>query len=256
MARRTVRGAGAEGSEFNRRWCEPRPQGVGVVFVRTLFVRGLHQEKGSDVRNLSISLFALAATAGTAGAGTVFFEDFENGHIGQFTYQDYQPGGSAFIWDGNGATNEGNYTGASGSCAMSNSDAQAGDYDHAIVSPTISLGTNSVLSYQTNYQNFANFDYADTDISVDGGASWKTLLSWNEDHGGFYQSPGESVSLDLSAYDGQKVQIRFHHYDPEQGDNDWYWQVDDVRVSGDVPAPGAAALLGIGGLCAARRRRA
>jgi MYXO-CTERM domain-containing protein len=229
--------------------------GVGVVVVCHLLVRGLFQEKGSDVRNLSISLVGLAALAGTAGAGTVFFEDFENGHIGQFTYEDYQKGGSAFKWDGNGATGDGNYTDATGSCAMSNSDASPGEYDHAIVSPVIALGVNSMLSYRTNYQNFANLDFADTDISLDG-VNWKTLQSWNGDHGGFYSTPGEGVSLDLSAYDGQKVQIRFHHYDPNTDDNDWYWQVDDVRVTGDVPAPGAAALLGLGGLVAGRRRRA
>lgn len=209
------------------------------------------------MRNLSISLFALAAAAGMANAGTVFFEDFENGHIGQFSYEDYQKGGSAFKWDGNGQTKQGNYTDASGSCAMSNSDFTPGEYDHAIVSPTILLGTNSILEYRTNYQNFANSDFANTDISVDGGQNWKTLLSWNDDHGGFYSTPGEGVKLDLSAFDGMKVNIRFHHYDPDQGDSDWYWQVDDVRVSADdIPAPGAAALLGLGGLVAARRRRA
>jgi hypothetical protein len=217
-------------------------------------------EKGSDVRNLSISLVALVATAGTAGAGTVFFEDFGNGGIGQFSYEDYQDGGSAFEWAGNADSDDGNYTGGTGNAATSNSDfSGGGEYDHAIVSPPIDLGNylNSSLSYLANYQNFALLDFANTDISTDGGQSWKNLVSWNEDHGGFYETPGETVNLDLSAYDGQTIQLRFHHFNPNADDFDWYFQVDDVVVEGDlIPAPGAAALLGLGALCATRRRKA
>jgi hypothetical protein len=230
--------------------------GVGVVSVRTLCSWVGSFVKGSDVRNLSISLAALVAAAGSASAATVFFDDFENGGIGQFSYEDYQPGGSLFKWDSNVAGDEGNYTGGSGNAATSNSIfAGVGEYDHAIVSPEINLGTDSELTYLTNYQNFALLDFADVDISNDGGQSWKNLLRWNSDHGAPFDLPGESVVIDLSAYDNQTVNIRFHHYDPNTDDFDLYWMVDNVRVTA-VPVPGAIALLGLGGLCTARRRRA
>lgn len=207
------------------------------------------------MRNFSVMFAALVAAAGSANAVVVFSEDFNSGGIGSFSYEDYQPGGSAFQWAGNADSGEANYTGGSGNAATSNSDANPGEYDHAIISPKINLGTGSELSYLSNYQNFAFLDFADVDISNDGGATWNTLLSWNEDHGTFFGTPGESVLLDLGAYDNQTVQIRFRHYNPNADDFDWYWMVDDVSVTA-IPAPGAMALLGLGGLCAARRRRA
>jgi MYXO-CTERM domain-containing protein len=106
------------------------------------------------------------------------------------------------------------------------------------------------LQLLANYQNFAALDFFDIDIN--NGSGWVNLLRWNEDHGGFDAPPGEAIDLDLSAYAGDTAQVRFHYYDPNSGDWDWYIQVDDVAVT---PAPGALALLGIGGLAVARRRR-
>jgi hypothetical protein len=66
-------------------------------------------------------------------------------------------------------------------------------------------------------------------------------LSWNEDHppGGLFAAPGEAVSIDLNAYLGASdVQVRWHYYDPNFGDWDWYAQVDNVALTGDADCDG------------------
>jgi hypothetical protein len=45
-------------------------------------------------------------------------------------------------------------------------------------------------------------------------------------------APGEAVNLDIASVAGQEnVMCRFHYYDPNMGDNDWYVQVDVVVVA-------------------------
>jgi cysteine-rich repeat protein len=136
-----------------------------------------------------------------------------------------------------GSGENGNYTGGDGDAASVSSDSFGpADFDTSLVSNSFSLAyaTEATLSYLVNYQNFAAFDLLDVDVSVDGGATWDNLLSWNEDHGGFRAPPGEAVTLDLSAYLGQpEVRIRWRYYDPTDFDWDWYAQVDNIALDCD-----------------------
>ncbi len=130
-----------------------------------------------------------------------------------------------------------NYTGGTGDAASASSDLQGGGsgmYDTELQTPPIDLsGVGSAeLSYWANYQNFALVDFLDLDISTDGGANWTTVLSWNEDHGAFRNSPGEFVQVNLDAYVGQTVILRWHYYDPGASTaQDWYAQIDDVALT-------------------------
>ena len=134
----------------------------------------------------------------------------------------------------------GNYTGGDGDAASANSDANIfTEFDTELISNSFSLesATSASLGYLANYQNLAGLDFLDLDISTDGGSSWTTLLSWNEDHpvGGLLTPPGEAVSVDLAAYLGESdVQVRWHYYDPNFGDWDWYAQVDNVALDCDL----------------------
>jgi MYXO-CTERM domain-containing protein len=195
-----------------------------------------------------VTLAGVIAAAGAA-YGQAFSEDFEGGIPGSWTVIDNE--GTGVVWDTNVAWGDGNYTGGSGMSAAVNSDhAGTAEFDTELVTHAFTVPGGARLQLLANYQNFAALDFFDIDIN--NGSGWVNLLRWNEDHGGFDAPPGEAIDLDLSAYAGDTAQVRFHYYDPNSGDWDWYIQVDDVAVT---PAPGALALLGIGGLAVARRRR-
>ncbi|GGF57557.1 M4 family metallopeptidase [Alteromonas lipolytica] len=130
----------------------------------------------------------------------------------------------------------GNFTGGDGDAATANSDAIPGEFDTELQSNSFSLAgmSSATLEYLVNYQNLAGSDFLNLDISTDGGSTWAQLLSWNEDHppGSAFISPGEQVSVDLSAYSGETdLKLRWHYFDPNSGDWDWYAQVDNVALS-------------------------
>ena len=136
----------------------------------------------------------------------------------------------------------GNYTNGSGDAACVSSDVFGGaEFDTSLVTPAFSLVgfVTAQVDYTANYQNFASSDFLDVDISADGGTTWTTLLSWNEDHGAHRATPGEDVTVDLAAYAGQaNLLLRWRYYDPNSGDYDWYAQIDDVALTcGDGTAP-------------------
>ncbi|MDX1450905.1 MAG: choice-of-anchor J domain-containing protein, partial [Acidimicrobiia bacterium] len=164
----------------------------------------------------------------------VFSEDFNAGFPAGWSTVDNT--GSGVIWQVP-AQGGGNYTGGSGDAAGASSDfVGPAEYDTGLISSVISgYGPNVVLSYVANYQNFANRDFLDVDISTDGGANWTTVFSWNEDHGGFFGPPGEAVNIPLDAALGgaSSFQVRWHWYNPQSGDFDWYAQIDDVSIVSD-----------------------
>ena len=172
----------------------------------------------------------LSCNAGAAG--------FDNGVPDSWTVIDNEATG--VVW--NDIANSGiggNFVGTEGDAASVSSDAAGPvEFDTELRSNMIDLrnAKSASVTYQVDYQNFGGLDFLDLDISTDGGASWATLLSWNEDHpiGGLFVPAGESANVDLSAYIGQKVYLRWRYYDPNSGDWDWYAQIDDVAVDCDV----------------------
>ncbi len=139
----------------------------------------------------------------------------------------------------------GNFTSGAGEAVCASSDYQGGGaagFDTELISPAIDLtGFGAVsISYASNYQNFAAYDYLDLDVSTDGGGNWTNVISWNEDHptGGVHLPPGEDVlNLDLSAFGMQSgVLLRWHYYDPSGNTTLlWYAQLDNIELFCDVP---------------------
>lgn len=178
-----------------------------------------------------------------AASITLLTEDFNGGVVPPVGWTVVDNEGTGMVWGNIADAGEfGNYTGASGDAATASSDIFGpAPFDTELRTPSITgFGPNVVISYVANYQNFANFDFLDLDISVDGGASWTTVLSWNEDHGAFRSPPGETVSLPLDSYLGGATEfmLRWHYYDPNPGsDWDWYAQIDDVVITSDEPGP-------------------
>lgn len=147
--------------------------------------------------------------------------------------------GNGVVWTTIADSGEsGNYTGGAGDAATASSgNAGAVQYDTEMRTYAFDLSDwyahdTLSLNYLANYQNFAFRDFLDLDISTDGGATWTNLLSWNEDHGGFRNTPGEAVSIDLTPYAGMSnLQLRWHYYDPTTSDFDWYAQIDDAGLA-------------------------
>jgi cysteine-rich repeat protein len=147
--------------------------------------------------------------------------------------------GTGIVWSsivGSGIA--GNFTGGSGDAPTANSDGAPGEFDTELHSNSFSLAgwTGATLEYLVDYQNLASQDFLNLDISTDGGTSWVNMLSWNEDHpvGGLQNATGELVSVDLTHYAGEAdVKLRWHYFDPNTGDWDWYAQIDNVTLACD-----------------------
>ncbi len=124
-----------------------------------------------------------------------------------------------------------NYAGGSGYCADADADdiGSSGPWpmDCALISPSMDLSTvsSAIFSYTAAFNSLSG-DYADVDISIDGGATWTNLQHWTTDHSP--SGPGEDVQFDISPYCGNaNVQIRFHYFADSW---DWYYEVDNVKV--------------------------
>jgi len=163
---------------------------------------------------------------------------FDNGIAPSWTVIDNA--GTGVVWSNvSGSGIADNFTGGSGDAATANSDANAFvEFDTELHSNSFSLAgwTGATLEYLVDYQNLAFLDFLNLDISTDGGSSWTNLLSWNEDHpvGGLLNDSGELVSVDLTHYAGETdVKLRWHYFDPNTGDWDWYAQIDDVALACD-----------------------
>lgn len=99
--------------------------------------------------------------------------------------------------------------------------------DCALISPSMDLSAVSaaIFSFTAAFNSLGG-DYADVDISTDGGGNWTNLQHWTTDHSP--SGPGEDVQFDISAYCGHPdVQVRFHYYADSW---DWYYEVDNVRI--------------------------
>ena len=196
-----------------------------------------------------LTLVAAIAAAAGAAHGQAFFEDFEGGLPAGWSVVDNA--GQGVIWMTNAQWGDGNYTNGSGLCMMIDTDEGSNglETDSSVVTDAFTVPSNAMLDLTSNFQQLGT-DFFDIDINT--GTGWANLLHWNTDHGGFYSTPGEDISISLAGYAGSSAQLRFRNADPSSNDWNWYVQIDNVGVT---PAPSALALLGLGGLAAARRRR-
>lgn len=128
-------------------------------------------------------------------------------------------------WNTNTYWGAPNLTSGGGRSADADSYAFGGGMNTELWSPAIDLtgAALPVLTYESNFQDYAGYGDAWLDISTDGGANWTNLTYWTDDHG-----PTSEV-VDLSAYVAEDVILRWH-YDDNNGAWTWYWQVDHVSI--------------------------
>jgi len=217
---------------------------------------------------------AMLAAAGVANAGstTAFLEDFEGAAQWTSATAEFSDGGFDF-W-GNSATTPRNggieYFGADGQfLAGMDLDGEGAALPITQTFDTFSIAGLTDLTFSVDLAEDVASDGAndwdapdsvDFQYQVDGG-SWTSFLQV-VNNGDTFNSlafvDGVAVSdtfstfsADLTGVTGNDLAIRIL-WDLDSGDEDL--AIDNLTVSG-VPAPGAAALFGLAGLTAARRRR-
>ncbi len=144
--------------------------------------------------------------------------------------------GEGQVWTFDDPGGRGNLTGGNGGFAVVDSDAYGpgGEQDTSLVSPVVDLTgvTAPVLRINQDYNDIVSdsegspdTDKADVDLSIDGGATWTTLVSQDADTRGVLEIPIPSAA-------GQPdVQARFHYYNAEYA---WWWEVDNVLIGSTV----------------------
>lgn len=151
--------------------------------------------------------------------------------------------GSPTIWKFNSDWNQDNWTGGTGRAADISSGgtpSYRGGHDSSLITPPIAitaLGGATTLTYKANYSVISSTDTLDLDISADGGNSWRNILRWTSDRGGFQQLPGENVRLPLAQYlpATGTFQLRWRKYNSTRT---FYAQLDDVAMGHCVPIDG------------------
>jgi hypothetical protein len=120
--------------------------------------------------------------------------------------------------------------------------AGAVDADEELITPPIDCTDHRRVRFDYNYNYRAYLDdvthtqIAEVDIRTsDDGTTWgdwTSLASWDTSVGEFDSG---SQQVDISALaDGKHIQIRFHYY---EANFDYWFAVDDLRVSGDKEEP-------------------
>lgn len=114
----------------------------------------------------------------------------------------------------------------------------------SLVSPPIDLCDFQQvrLLYATWYQTEPNpvqandFDKKYVDVSTDNGATWETSEDFQVRYPDIPMGSWQEIEVDLNAYAGQTILIRFRFDSIDGNYNDWEgWYVDNIRIVGDYP---------------------
>ena len=99
----------------------------------------------------------------------------------------------------------------------------------------VSVGPNTDLSFRTWYDIDEGYDYGFVKVSADGGATWDTVKEYT---GSDMDHWADIVTVDLAAYEGKDVLIRFE-YLTDGGVALEGWEVADIAVE-NVILPASA----------------
>ena len=189
------------------------------------------------------------ATAAGAASGQVYFSDFEADGGGFTATGDWERGMPV----GADGTGLGGFGGPEPVGGFS------GDFVWGtVIGGLHNPGTVSSLTLNVDATSFSGLALDYYEWLDSGGNSFDTAEVYvNGDlqilADGGPTSGWRNVVLDLSAYDNMMLDIEFRFTTTTVVERVG-WYLDDVAIRG-VPAPSALALLGLGGLASARRRR-
>ncbi|MBN1314769.1 MAG: S8 family serine peptidase [Anaerolineales bacterium] len=138
--------------------------------------------------------------------------------------------GNGCVWYGDDSQEdgpEGNLTGGSGNFADADSDNCGYQYmDTSLISPPFDASSYPAIQavFAHNFKTSFGFDTADVDIG--DGIDWKTIWSTTNNSSGQARLAESSAASD--------ARLRFHYYDAY---GTFFWQVDEVRISGVSCSP-------------------
>lgn len=149
--------------------------------------------------------------------------------------------GGACVWVNTDPGGNGNLTGGTGEFAIADSD-DCGSVlmDTELWSGQLNL-TNVIspeLEFKTDYYSYSGNEYGDVDISTDAGATWANVQHFVASARG-----PRTWSGAIPGAGQNDVMVRWHYANANW---DWWWEVDDMVVTGCVPdVPASVDLSGI-----------
>ncbi|NQT17610.1 MAG: choice-of-anchor D domain-containing protein, partial [Planctomycetes bacterium] len=222
MATGAYYGDGGQASHFKDNEVLPSYLSIGIMDP-TIFSSGVQSEVQSpDIRALGLIGWDVADPPQT----TILETDFTGGPPAGWSIDDFLSDGKTWT-----QTNPGPRRNPLSGTFMTVDSFWVGsvNMDESLRTPSINCSSyeNVTLGFTHYFRDYST-EKADVDVRV-GGGSWQNVAR--------YQGAEASgnVSLDISSIaDGQSnVEIRWHYWDAYY---EWWWQVDNVRVSGDPVA--------------------
>ena len=163
----------------------------------------------------------------------ILYDDFENTTNPQgwtFETQGYR----GWHYE-SGETDKGTYRPYEGRYAMTVYAAwEEKKQDESVFSPVFSNGTKLTFCSRTTAsgRNPKDPQYYNVEVSSDGGKTWAVLFNACKDQSQEMSGKYQKVVLDLSEHMSATMKLRFHCYDTNGLGLSYYWQIDNVDVSG------------------------
>ena len=213
----------SEGESTNSDTACATPETFTPLPVTNLTAAGLDEEVALSWTEPSTPIF-------------IFYEDFTNGIPA--TWDVIDGGTSNDTWtspDLNHAfwTSFGDNLYAICDAAAAGTDSEL---DEELITPSLNFTNQSTpyLQFETYYNDGTlGSEYAEVDVSSDGGNTWTNVIQWDIDQGSSTQPFTVGVDLSAVAGDSSDVKIRFHYIDG--GVWSWYWALDNVRILDSNP---------------------
>lgn len=113
-----------------------------------------------------------------------------------------------------------------------------GPQDESLITPVIAIEQPSVLTFETFCQyGFPEYrDHYKVDV-LNATGSWTTLWDAVEQPNAWLNQFEEPVSIDLSAFQGQNIKLRFRGYNEAGEVLTYSWFIDNVRVVANDTIP-------------------
>lgn len=188
---------------------------------------------------------------------TIYSNNFNSAAPWGMTTSDLTGTNVDHVWIEGSNTPRVNQTGGSGDYAVADSDnlCDSDPWNSVLVTPSLDFSTyvNVELTFRSRLRLVFNNDLEEghVEASTDGGSNWQSVYTsaTSQPNGGVL------VTVDLSAYDlTPNVKLRWRYVDDYLCA--WYWQIDDVSITGDLaqvctsPPTGGTAVAASSTVCA------